>query len=315
MRSVDREWIQEKEKSGIQNRWFIPEFVELAVKNIAEAFLTKGTLLKWIAQYGLPEINNVPKTVGIVMAGNIPLVGFHDLLCVFISGHKAHIKLSSKDDVLIKHLAGKMVEWDTGAGDRIRICERLNNCEAYIATGSTNSSRYFEYYFGNYPHIIRRNKTSVAILTGTESSAELEKLGDDVFLYFGLGCRNVTKLYVPGDYDFVPLLAAFKKYKYLEDHNKYKNNYDYNLAIHMLNNRYYMTNGFMLMVEELSFFSPVSQLNFEYYTDKENVLSAINGHPDIQCKIGAVGIQFGWIRHIKRWSHWIFQMPAVARHW
>jgi hypothetical protein len=293
MRSDEKEWILVKEKAGIQNRWFITEFVDLAINNIATAFLRKETLLKWVEKYNIPNENNNPKIIGIVMAGNIPLVGFHDLLCVFITGHKTYIKLSSKDDVLIKHLVDKIQEWDLSAGEFIRICERLNNCDAYIATGSNNSSRYFEYYFGKYPHIIRRNKTSVAVISGAESPGELEKLSDDIFQYFGLGCRNVTKLYVPEDYDFVSLLSVFKKYSYLADHNKYKNNYDYNLAIHMLNNRFYMTNGSVLLVEEKSLFSPVSQLNFEFYTDRENVLSSLNGNSDVQCIIGKDGIPFG----------------------
>ena len=293
MSSGEKKWTLAKEKAGIQNRWFIPEFVELAVNNITQSFLRKETLLEWAQKYDLPDVNKEPKIVGIVMAGNIPLVGFHDLLCVFITGHKAYIKLSAKDDVLIKHLADKIRDWEFSAGEYIRICERLNNCDAYIATGSTNSSRYFEYYFGKYQHIIRRNKTSVAVLSGTESTGDLEKLSDDVFLFFGLGCRNVTKLYVPKDFDFVHLLAVFKKYGYLADHNKYKNNYDYNLAIHMLNNRFYMTNGSVLFVEEKSFFSPVSQLNFVYYSDKEYILSSLNGYPDIQCIIGNDGIPFG----------------------
>lgn len=293
MLSDVEEWSLVKEKAGIHNRWFISEFVEIAVKNITQSFLRKENLLKWTEEYHIQSENKKPKTVGIIMAGNIPLVGFHDLLSVFISGHKAYIKLSSKDDVLIKHLVDKIVEWNTSADDYIRVCERLNNCEAYIATGSTNSSRYFEYYFGKYPHIIRRNKTSIAVLSGTESVNDLEKLSDDVFLYFGLGCRNVTKLYVPREYDFVPLLAVFKKYSYLADHNKYKNNYDYNLAIHMMNNRFYMTNGSVLLVEEVSFFSPVSQLNFEYYNDKQKVLSSLKDQPDVQCILGEGGIPFG----------------------
>ena len=293
MRSDEKEWILAKEKAVIHNRWFLPEFVEIAIHNIAQSFLQKEILEKWMKNYNLPLKYDAPKIVGIVMAGNIPLVGFHDFLCVFLSGHKAYIKLSSKDDVLLKHLAEKIVEWYPPLSEYIKIADRINNCDAYIATGSTNSSRYFEYYFGKYPHIIRKNKTSVAILSGTESTHELEKLADDVFLYFGLGCRNVTKIYVPKGYDFVLLLTVFKKYHYLADHNKYKNNYDYNLAIHILNNRYYMTNDSVILVEEVSLFSPVSQLNFEYYTDKEKVQLSLNGHPDVQSIIGGAGIPFG----------------------
>src|SRR4051812_6551940 len=171
------------------------------------------------------------------MAGNIPLVGLHDFLCVFISGHYAMIKPSTRDEALIRHIADKLIEWNGEAEKYIRTSALIRNCDAYIATGSNNSARYFDYYFKKYPSIIRRNRTSVAVLTGKESEAELEKLSDDVYQYFGLGCRNVTKILVPKGYDFVPLLNAFKKWDYLINHHKFKNNYDYNLAIHILNNR------------------------------------------------------------------------------
>jgi len=169
----------------------------------------------------------------------------------------------------------------------------LKGCDAYIATGSNNSSRYFEYYFGKYPHIIRRNRTSVALLTGEETNDELEKLADDVYLYFGLGCRNVTKIYVPDKYDFVPLLSAFKKYDYLAGHNKYKNNYDYNLALHLLNKKYYMTNGSILLIEEPSVFSPISQLNYEFYDNKKELTASLQSRDDLQSIISKDLIPFG----------------------
>ena len=170
----------------------------------------------------------------------------------------------------------------------------LKGCDAYIATGSNNSARYFDYYFSKYPHIIRRNRTSVAILTGYESAAELDKLADDVNLYYGLGCRNVTKIYVPENYDFVPLLASFKKYIDFADHNKYKNNYDYQLAILLLNNKYYMTNGAILLVENEAFFSAISQLHYEFYTgDPATISAGLQNNRDIQCVIGNGYINFG----------------------
>jgi hypothetical protein len=169
----------------------------------------------------------------------------------------------------------------------------IKNCDAYIATGSNNSSRYFEYYFGKYPSIIRKNRTSVAILNGKESKEELERLSDDVYQYFGLGCRNVTKVYVPRNYDFVPLLGAFKKYDHLGDHHKYKNNYDYNLAIHILNNKYYMTNGSVILVENNSPFSPISQLHYEYYDDERQVMEELRDDSSIQCIVGEKNIDFG----------------------
>jgi hypothetical protein len=227
------------------------------------------------------------------MAGNIPLVGFHDLLSVLMSGHKAVIKPSSKDEVLIKELAEVLKTWETEINSLIEFSEMLKDCDAYIATGSNNTSRYFEYYFGKYHHIIRRSKTSVAVLTGNETIAELEELAGDVYQFFGLGCRNVTKLYVPGGYDFVSLLTAFKKYNYLADHHKYKNNYDYNLAIHLLNNKYYMTNGSILLIEDSSLFSPISQLNYEYYTSRDELLSSLYNNQDIQGIIEKEHIPFG----------------------
>jgi len=291
--SEDPGWQEAKIKASLQNGWFIPEFIDLASKNIANNFLQKELLEKWANEYKLnPDIES-PKFVGITMAGNVPLVGFHDLLSVFISGHKSIIKLSSKDDVLIKQLASKMIEIDKETASYIRFEEMLKGCDAYIATGSNNSSRYFEYYFGKYPHVIRKNKTSIAILTGNETTDELEKLADDVYQFFGLGCRNVTKIYVPDNYDFIPLLETFKKYNYLADHHKYKNNYDYNLAIHILNNKYYMTNGSIILVQDTSVFSPISQLNYEFYTDINSLDATLNVNPDLQCVIGREFIPFG----------------------
>ncbi len=293
MFSDDIAWKEAKQKASLENGWFIPEFVELAVKNIAENFLNEDQLNKWVAHYK-PETRNLkPAAIGIVMAGNIPLVGFHDLLAVFISGHKAVIKPSSKDEVLIKHLVDVLITWEPQIAELIRFSEMLKNCDAYIATGSNNTSRYFDYYFGKYPHIIRRNKTSVAILNGNETNKELEKLADDVYQFFGLGCRNVTKIYTPAKYDFEPLLASFKKYNYLADHHKYKNNYDYNLAIHLLNNKFYMTNGSVLLIENISLFSPISQLNYEYYTNKNSLLSSLYDNHEIQCIVGQDHIPFG----------------------
>lgn len=286
-------WLEAKVKAGNENGWFIPEFVDLATKNIAESFLRRDVLEKWTAAYQIPLENSHPKTIGIVMAGNIPLVGFHDLLCVFITGNKAIVKPSSKDDTLIHHLVDKMGEWDEETKYLISFSEMLKNCDAYIATGSNNSAGYFEYYFKKYPHIIRRNRTSVAVLTGNETKEDLVKLADDVYLYFGLGCRNVTKIYVPEKYDFIPLLRAFEKYNYLADNHKYKNNYDYNLAIHILNKKLYMSNPSILLVEESSPFSPVSQLHYEFYDDGEKLAAELKQNNLIQCITGKGFLPFG----------------------
>ncbi|HMG66171.1 MAG TPA: acyl-CoA reductase [Chitinophagaceae bacterium] len=295
--SDDAELGVAKQNASLQNGWFIPEFVELALRNIAQNFLKKEILESWVSYYHLPPVAETPRTVGIVMAGNVPLVGFHDLLSVFISGHKAVIKTSSKDEVLIKHLVEVMHQFNPETGSLVHFSEMLKNCEVYIATGSNNTSRYFDYYFGKYPHIIRRNKTSVAILEGNETGDDLEGLADDIYQYFGLGCRNVTKIFVPAGYDFEPLLEALRKYNYLADHHKYKNNLDYNLALHILNNKFYMTNGSMILSEDVSDFSPISQINYEYYTNRPSVLSALADNSNVQCIIGHDHIPFGEAQH------------------
>jgi hypothetical protein len=292
IKSNDPGWLEARHQASFRNGWFTQEFIEIACNNIANQLLEKSALEKWAAHYSIDD-NIIAKNVGVVMAGNIPLVGFHDLLCVFLTGHIAMIKPSSKDEVLIKHLINKMIEWDPEAAELVFIHDRIPNCDAYIATGSNNSSRYFEYYFQKYPSIIRKNRTSVAILKGTETKDELEKLADDVFMHFGLGCRNVTQIYVPKNYDFVLLLDAFKKYAHLADHNKYKNNYDYNLAIHILNNTYYMTNDSIILIEDASPFSPISQLNYQYYSNVEEIKSKMAKDENIQCVVDNEKLLFG----------------------
>ena len=293
IQSNDIAWQAAKEKACQENGWFIPEFVNLATQNIAHNYLERAALERWVQPYNLAPDVNQARTVGIVMAGNIPMVGFHDLISVFVAGHRAQIKLSARDEALTKHLVGVLLGWDPEIGELVAFSDVLRKCDAYIATGSNNTSRYFEYYFGRYAHIIRRNKTSVAVLTGTETEKDIDRLADDVYQFFGLGCRNVTKVYVPREYGFQPMLRAFEKYNYLADHHKYKNNYDYNLALHILNNKLYMTNGSLLVVEDPAMFSPISQLNFEYYTDQSLLISSLEGNEDIQCIVGLDKVPFG----------------------
>ncbi len=292
MASEDEAWQAAKRKATAQNPWFIPEFIDLAVNNIARKFLSPQGLQTVIEQYKIDD-RIEPKKVGIVMAGNIPLVGFHDLLCTFLTGQCAVIKPSSKDEALILFLVAKLKEFDANATSCLTISERLTGCDAYIATGSNTSSTYFDYYFGKYPHIIRRNRTSVAILTGRESDEELDALADDVYLFFGLGCRNVTKLYVPKDFDFERLLNAFTKYNHLADYSKYKNNYDYNLAILLLNHQRYMSNESLLLVEDPSIFSPIAQLNYEHYNDIADVYKQLAQSNAVQCIVGTNAVAFG----------------------
>ncbi len=291
--SDDPAWVAAKDRATYENGWFISEFVTDASQNIAKEFLVKEKLISWSNRYQIKNTIEHSKKIGIVMAGNIPLVGFHDFLCVFISGHKAIMKPSSKDSVLIRHLVEKINEWEPETVSYTLFAEMLKDCDAYIATGSNNSSRYFEYYFSRFPNIIRRNRTSIAILKGTETKKELELLADDVYNYFGLGCRNVTKVYIPQHYDFLPLLDAFNKYEHLADHHKYKNNYDYNLALHILNKVIYMTNGSIILVEDKNLFSPISQLNYEYYTSESLVMETLKNNDELQCIVGSAHIPFG----------------------
>ena len=292
LKKNDAEWQEVKEKAFQKNPWFTHDFIDIATSNIVEQYLQKDALEKWVAHYHLDD-NISPKNVGIVMAGNIPMVGFHDFLAVFISGHSQTIKLSSKDDVLLKHVIKKLYSFDIEIQNVISIAEMLKGCDAYIATGGNNSARHFEQYFSKYPNIIRHNKTSVGILTGNESAADLEKLSDDVHLFYGLGCRNVTKLFVPKSYDFIPLLNAFNKYSAIRDQNKYANNYDYQLSILLLNNVYYMTNGCTILVENENLFSPISVLHYEYYDDETKLAEKLKKQEDIQCISGDNFIPFG----------------------
>jgi hypothetical protein len=285
-------WSEAVQNAYLKNPWFTPFNINQAAASIATHFLNPDLLSKWAESYAIQEIQS-PKKIGIIMAGNIPMVGFHDLLCVFISGHHALCKLSSKDDVLIRHIVEKMSEWNPEIRSYISFEERLNNCDAYIATGSNNSARYFSYYFGKYPSIIRKNRTSVAVLTGEENTKELEALADDIMMYFGLGCRNVTQIMVPENYDFIPLLHALKKYNHYFDHHKYKNNFDYQLAIYLMNNMYYMTNDSIVLIENQQPFSPIGTLHYSYYKDADSVSHQLKQNPEIQVVVGKQGIPFG----------------------
>lgn len=290
--SDDASWADTKAKASRENAWFIPAFIDYQLQHIAHNFLSEAALRQWVASYAIPDTQPAPRNVGIVMAGNIPLAGFHDFLAAFVSGHRQTIKPSSRDQALISGIVHKLDEW-SGPDTPVQFAAQLRGCDAYIATGSNNSGRYFDYYFGKHPHIIRRNRSSTAILTGKENEAELSALADDVYLYFGLGCRNVTKIYVPRNYDFLPLLESFKRFDPMLDHHKYKNNYDYQLAIMIINKQYYMTNGAILLREDSSLFSPISQLHYEYYDDPTAVTAALTDNPDVQCVVGAGHLPFG----------------------
>jgi hypothetical protein len=281
-----------QQRAWAENKWFIPSYISLSGKSIAREMLHTNKLEEVCKLYQIPDQQKHPQTIGLVMAGNIPFVGLQDLICVFLAGHQLKIKLSSKDTILTHHLVKALTEQYPELTQWITIQEMLKDCDAYIATGSDNSARYFEYYFGKYPNIIRKNRTSVAILDGSETKDELENLADDIQLYFGLGCRNVTQIWVPEEYDFVPLLGALRKYDHYKDHDKYKNNFDYQLTIAIMNNRFYMSNDSIVLIENESPFSPISQLHYQYYTDPSEVNKKID-ETKIQCIVGKGFIPFG----------------------
>jgi len=279
-----------KMDASVQNAWFLPKFIDQSAKQMIEQFLQRPDLKNWVNLY--PSISNTSSNikVGIVMAGNIPMVGFHDLLSVLIAGHIAVVKLSSKDKILIQYLIDSLIEINPEFKERIIVQEQLINCDAYIATGSNSAGEYFEQYFGKYPNIIRKNKTSIAILDGSESVEDLNLLADDMMLYFGMGCRNVTQIWVPTEYDFLPLVTALKKYDYLVDQHKYKHNYDFQLALLMMNRQYYMDAGGILLSENASPFAAISQIHYQFYDN--NKLPEIDPQ-HIQCIVGKNGLPFG----------------------
>jgi hypothetical protein len=269
-----------------ENPWFTPPNVTLSLEGIIK-FLHEDTLSKWLSGYDLSQV--APKIIGVVMAGNIPLVGFHDFLCVLISGHSLVAKVSSKDSVLINYVAGKLIQVEPAFGKRITLTdEPFKKINAVIATGSDNSARYFEYYFGKYPHIIRKNRTSVAILSGNESKQELTELGKDIFSYFGLGCRNVSKLFVPESFELPALMESWEPYREVIHHHKYANNYDYQKAIALVNKTEFLDNGFVLLLENERLVSPVSTLYFQYYQSHDHLNDMIKTNNEkIQCLVGS----------------------------
>ncbi|MCE7060144.1 acyl-CoA reductase [Dyadobacter sp. CY343] len=273
-----------------RNNWFTPENVTRSLEAIAREYLSREHLEKWAAQYPEPVL---PKKVGVVMAGNIPAVGFHDALSVLISGHILLVKPSSDDTILITALLNKLVEIEPELTESIVFVDRLNDSDAYIATGSDNTARYFHYYFAKKPNIIRRNRTSVAILTGDETSQELEALGKDILQYFGLGCRNVSKVFVPSGYDFTKFYESIQHMDSLFLHNhKYFNNYEYNKSIFLINRVPHVDNGFLMITENKALVSPISVLHFETYDDLEAVKSALKeAEEKVQCVIGPADLQ------------------------
>lgn len=297
-------------ESYMFNPWFTPDNVCTSIGNIGES-LTEQSLNHWVEMYTHRLIQKrQSRRVGVVMAGNIPLVGFHDFLCVLLSGNKIIARLSSNDNQLLPAIASKLIEIEPGFADQILFSEgKLENYDAVIATGSNNSSRYFEYYFRNVPYIIRRNRNGVAVLTGRETNIELNLLGQDIFLYFGMGCRSISKIFVPKDYPFDRLFQFIEKYNTVVDHNKYCNNYEYYKSIYLINGQKHLDNGFLLLKQDLAFASPPSVLFYDEY----NHLKALNNdlltmHDQIQCIVShsaeiSGAIPFGKAQKPELWDY------------
>ena len=253
-----------------KNPWFTKRNILFAL-NYWASQLHKSNLETWLNYYQIIE-NNSPKKIGVIMAGNIPMVGFHDLLCVYLSNHIFHGKLSSDDQVLIPHLIEILFVIEPSASQQIFFSEQfLKNMDAYIGTGSNNSSRYFDYYFREKPSIIRSNRNGAAILSGNESKEDFEKLGEDIFQYFGLGCRNVSKLFVPETYNFKYFFEGIYDYHNHINHNKYVNNYEYNRTVYLMGNEKLLDNNFLILKEDKRFSSPIAVLFYETYKDIDSL--------------------------------------------
>lgn len=292
------------ERASLSNAWFTSTSVQSALDGIT-LFLEKEALQAWTSQYASPASE---KLVGIAMAGNIPLVGFHDLLCVLISGHKALVKVSSQDP-LIEVMINWLIEIEPRFAHKIKMEDRLNAAEAMIATGSDNTSRYFEYYFRTRPHIIRKNRSSCAVIMGEEPNQALTEMGKDVFAYFGLGCRNIAKVFVPEDYNLTRLLDAWQPYQEIIHHHKYANNYDYQKSILLVNQTPFFDSGFVLLTENTNLVSPISVLYFERYLDQTDLQLKIQSHQEkLQCIVSANGwypnsVAFGRAQQPEVWDY------------
>lgn len=278
------------QKALAKNGWFTTENIIKSVQSISENLLNRKKLLKWASQYPEPLLNkSSDKTIGLVLAGNIPMVGFHDILSVLICGMHAQVKLSSKDALLIPHIIKMLDSISPELAQKVEFVDTLNGFDAVIATGNNNSARYFNYYFGKYPHIIRKNRNSVAVLDGTETSSELKAIGTDIFSYFGLGCRNVSKIYFPENYDVSIFFEGMESFSQLKDHNKYRNNYDYYRSILLLNKVKHLASDFLMLMEERPIASRIATMHYGFYENTETLnmeLSLLDN--EIQCKVSKI---------------------------
>ncbi len=304
--------LSQNERQNIQqqaaslNPWFVSKSVDLSLAGISY-FLNESSLNSWVRSYSLPEQGN--KKIGLAMAGNIPLVGFHDYLCVLLSGNQAIIKLSSQDSFLLPTFHSWLTQIEPRFNDKVFFEERLKNLDSMIATGSDNTARYFEYYFRNIPHIIRKNRSSVGIIMGEEETSHLKELGKDVFSYFGLGCRNISKLFVPEGYEFTKLFESWEGYKEIIEFHKYANNYDYQKSILLVNRVDHLDNGFVLITQNEQLVSPISVVYFETYTTQSDLKKKIKSQKNkIQCIVSANGwydesVAFGKAQTPELWDY------------
>lgn len=267
------------EESYLQNPWFTSANISNSLKSIANNYLNKEKLNEWLSEYTVIETKPTKK-VGLTLAGNVPLVGFHDIVCTFLSNNIAQVKMSSKDKTILPFLIGKMKLLNPGSIKYFEIVDRLMDFDVIIATGSDSSARYFEYYFGKYPHIIRKNRNSLGILTGKETPEQIKELGKDIFSYFGLGCRNVSKIFVPSGYDFQFFLDNLETYNELYDHFKYSNNHTYRKSIFLLNLEPHYDNDFLLIKQDRSMNSPIATLNYEKYNNISEVEEFVESEKD-----------------------------------
>ena len=288
------------------NGWFNQENVLFSIENWSKA-LRKKNINTWLSSYDLKE--KPQKEVAIIMAGNIPLVGFHDFLCVLMSGHKVLVKLSSNDKYFIPLIAKYLEYIEPEFKGSIAFTEaKLENFDAVIATGSDNTSRYFEYYFGKHPHIIRKNRNTIAVLSGNESEVALEKMTDDIFRYFGLGCRSVSKVFIPKGYDLDKIFKASFIHKDIINYERYANNYEYNKAVYLMSLFDIRENGFLMLKEDSSYSSPISSLFYEYYEDLQDLKKRLAKDIDkIQCITSDIqelnGIPLGETQNPQLWDY------------
>ncbi len=272
-------------KAYYDNLWFTEENSTYQLNAIREDFLQEEKLRKWTEKYDYRE--SEPKTIALILAGNIPLVGFHDILCVFLSGHKAIVKLSDKDKTLYQGLFRIMHTIDDRVQDWITTVDRVEDFDAVIATGSANTNRYFEYYFRDYPSLLRSSRSSFAIVDSTTKEEEVDALMDDVFIYFGLGCRSVSKVFLPENFDLDLLFKASLRYKEVQNHPKFKNNFKYNTATLLMNKDSFLTNDIFILKEDSALVSRIGVLHYEFYQDEASIETFFTSYKDeIQCVVG-----------------------------